>query len=78
MRKSHQLGSGEDPIHFFFQTRIILGHFVGVAEFFSDEIRADGGQDRFKIGDIGDDCEIDPVDLAGIGKPASQTIIKSP
>jgi hypothetical protein len=57
----YQLGPGEDPVHLFFEARIVLGHFVGVADFLSDEIRADGGQDRFKIGDISDDGEIDPA-----------------
>jgi hypothetical protein len=55
-----------------------LGHFVGVAKFFGDEIRVDGGQDRFNIGDIGNDREVDRFTVAGIGKPASQTIRKSP
>jgi hypothetical protein len=43
VRKGHELGPEEDPIHLFFQARIVLSHFVGVADFFSDEISADGG-----------------------------------
>src|SRR5215472_14106051 len=67
---SNQIGARKDTMDFFFQARVVFGHFGGIAEFFSDEICRNRGKGCFKIGNVGYQSEIDPLGVVGNWEPS--------